>query len=187
MSFFQDPKFFHVGVVVIIFLASLLATYILFRVLKSTANIKNRGVQAGGAIAGFILVFLLLSNFYMKLTEGYNSKPTVKITGVISASNSPPSPVAGVRVRVCAPGNMPPERVLITNTDFVPVAAMQIISFECYAMSNPTGHDGKYVLNNVPADREFMFIFLKGARMITHRLEKVGSDEAIKDFHLKIR
>jgi hypothetical protein len=48
----RDP----VTVFVLLFLLSLLAAYILFKLLDSRATIKRKGWSAGGAIAGFLII-----------------------------------------------------------------------------------------------------------------------------------
>jgi hypothetical protein len=53
-----------------LFAFSLLAAVVLFRFLKSTALIKNKDYQAGGSIAGFIIVYGMLHWSYTQ-TAGY--------------------------------------------------------------------------------------------------------------------
>lgn len=48
-------------------LISLMIAFILFKYLKSSAMVKKTGYQAGGAIAGFIIVFSILMGSYIKL------------------------------------------------------------------------------------------------------------------------
>jgi phosphoglycerol transferase MdoB-like AlkP superfamily enzyme len=43
-------------VFVVLFLLSLLASYVLFKLLESRANIKRKEWSAGGAIAGFLII-----------------------------------------------------------------------------------------------------------------------------------
>lgn len=53
----------------VIFLLSLLGAYVLFAILKSTAVIKKAGYQAGGALAGFLLIFIMLFGSYRELAN----------------------------------------------------------------------------------------------------------------------
>lgn len=55
-------------VAVVLFLLSLLGAYVLFKVLKSAAWIKRPDYQAGGALAGFLLIFATLSMTHYKLS-----------------------------------------------------------------------------------------------------------------------
>lgn len=54
-------------VILVLFLLSLTAAVILFRFLKSHAEVKTPQYQAGGAIAGFIIVFGLLHMSFDKV------------------------------------------------------------------------------------------------------------------------
>lgn len=54
---------------VIFSLLSLFCTFILFKFLKSTAIIKNTKYKAGGAIAGFVILFAALTAFYDSKTS----------------------------------------------------------------------------------------------------------------------
>lgn len=55
----------------VIFTFSLVGSIVLFRFLKSSATIKKRTYQAGGAIAGFILIYGLL---YTSFNSWYKSE-----------------------------------------------------------------------------------------------------------------
>jgi hypothetical protein len=61
-------------VFVVLFLLSLVASYILFKLLDSRANIKRKGWSAGGAIAGFLLI-LFGSWFAVKPTLSIQRLP----------------------------------------------------------------------------------------------------------------
>jgi len=58
-------------ILVSLFGLSLVAAVILFKFLKSTALIKNEKYQAGGAIAGFIIVYGMLHGSFTQLS-GYS-------------------------------------------------------------------------------------------------------------------
>jgi len=49
-----------------LFVLSLLSAIVLFKFLQSTALIKNRNYQAGGAVAGFVIVYGVLHASYMQ-------------------------------------------------------------------------------------------------------------------------
>ncbi len=51
------------------FVLSLLAAFVLFKWFKSTAVIANKTYQVGGAIAGFIIIFLMLFESYVLVEE----------------------------------------------------------------------------------------------------------------------
>jgi hypothetical protein len=57
----------HLIVIAVLFLLSLLAAYVLFKWLDSAAIIKRQGYQAGGAFAGFLLIFGSLTVAHFKL------------------------------------------------------------------------------------------------------------------------
>jgi hypothetical protein len=60
-------------IVVGLFTLSLVSAVVLFKFLKSTALVKNESYQAGGAIAGFIIVYGMLHWSYSQ-TAGYTGK-----------------------------------------------------------------------------------------------------------------
>lgn len=59
-------------VITLLFLLSLTAAVILFAFFKSTAVIKTPKYQAGGAIAGFMLVYGVLYPSYQKISDDKN-------------------------------------------------------------------------------------------------------------------
>lgn len=56
-------------VVAIFFILSLLGAVILFKFFKSSALIQGKTYQAGGAIAGFIILYVLLYHSYAKIDD----------------------------------------------------------------------------------------------------------------------
>lgn len=56
-------------VVAIIFLLSLLGAFVLFKFLKSYAKIQRKGYQAGGALAGFLLIYAALYSSYDRIEQ----------------------------------------------------------------------------------------------------------------------
>jgi hypothetical protein len=50
-------------IVAFLFCLALFGSYIVFKVLKSTASIKQKGLQLGGAVAGLIVMFVLLNRY----------------------------------------------------------------------------------------------------------------------------
>jgi hypothetical protein len=64
---------------------SLIGAVVLFRFLKSTALIKNGKYQAGGAMAGFLLIYGALFGSYAKLVEA----STIRVAGTIRPSQYP--------------------------------------------------------------------------------------------------
>ena len=56
-------------VVIILFALSLLGAWVLFKFLVSSALIKGKTYQAGGAIAGFILLYLLMFYSHDKIND----------------------------------------------------------------------------------------------------------------------
>ena len=60
-----------VGILLVLFAASLVGSYIVFRVLESKTEIKSNGVKIGGAMAGFVLMFLGLVYFSIGIDQGH--------------------------------------------------------------------------------------------------------------------
>lgn len=56
-------------VVSIIFLLSLSGAFVLFKLLKSYARIQRKGYQAGGALAGFLLIYAALYSSYDRIEQ----------------------------------------------------------------------------------------------------------------------
>lgn len=67
-------------VIVILFFLSLTGAYVLFRFLESSAVINDKRYKAGGAIAGFILIYGILFGGYFKL----EANKIQKIEGTIT-------------------------------------------------------------------------------------------------------
>jgi hypothetical protein len=61
-------------IISVLFGLSLLAAWVLFRILQSTATVKNEDYQLGGAVAGFVVILSLMSFTYMRVDN--NSKQT---------------------------------------------------------------------------------------------------------------
>lgn len=72
---------FLLFVVAVMFILSLIGAYVLFKYLKSSALIKREGYKAGGAIAGFLLIYGILFYSFDSLLK---YKPQVwSITGTV--------------------------------------------------------------------------------------------------------
>lgn len=83
--------YFSITIVVIIFILSLAGAYVLFKLLKSTAVIKKTGYQAGGALAGFLLIYGMLFYSYDKMAQSNIEVENAlwTITGTVKRENSP--------------------------------------------------------------------------------------------------
>ena len=98
---------------------SLFIAFILFKYLKSSASFKDKttGYKAGGAIAGFIIVFGILFGSYMKLTSSqndYNMKLTSSLNdykSIVAQNERNPYTVIGKVKKLDNPNN---EAVKIT-------------------------------------------------------------------------
>ncbi len=55
--------------IIIYFVLSLIGAFVLFKLLKSTAVIKKAGYQAGGALAGFLLIYSTLYYSYERMLK----------------------------------------------------------------------------------------------------------------------
>lgn len=62
--------------VIVFYSLGLIGAFVLFKILKANAVIKKPGIQIGGALAGFVIIFVLLFRYYyldsIPLSE-YNS------------------------------------------------------------------------------------------------------------------
>ena len=66
-------------VVIMIFLMSMAGAYILFKTLKATAIIKNAKFQAGGALAGFIILYATMFQSFQSLHNIEETESKLKI------------------------------------------------------------------------------------------------------------
>ncbi len=97
-------------VMLVMFLCSLGGAYVLFRLLKSTATIQKKGYRAGGALAGFLLIYGLLYYSYDRMNKSYEA-PSVAvwtIKGTVQKSDA--ANHKGITVR-----NVPPTPMAITD------------------------------------------------------------------------
>ena len=56
--------------IAVLFVCSLAAAFVLFRILQSTAAIQKKGYQVGGAAAGFLVIYGALYGSYAHLQAG---------------------------------------------------------------------------------------------------------------------
>ncbi|HEY9123221.1 MAG TPA: hypothetical protein PK252_09005 [Bacteroidales bacterium] len=70
----SDPKMFVLVVFSLSFVLSMVAAFVLFKFLQSTAVINNKNYQAGGALAGFIIV---LGASYMMINNLLKTTSTI--------------------------------------------------------------------------------------------------------------
>jgi hypothetical protein len=66
-------------VISVLFSLSLLAAWVLFNVLKSTAKVSKPEYQLGGAAAGFVVILTLLSVFYIQVGSKQNQDTINKL------------------------------------------------------------------------------------------------------------
>jgi len=86
--------------IIVIFCLSLIGSFILFKFLKSSATIKKATYQAGGAIAGFLLIYGLLFSTFKSVYKpsekwtiiGTVIKEDASIHDGITVRHLPPSP-----------------------------------------------------------------------------------------------
>lgn len=55
-------------IVIAFFFCSLMASYVLFKLLKSTARVGGNTRQAGGALAGFVIIFAAMEGAYIYIS-----------------------------------------------------------------------------------------------------------------------
>jgi len=86
--------------IIVIFCLSLIGSFILFKFLKSSATVKKATYQAGGAIAGFLLIYGLLFSTFKSVYKpsekwtiiGTVIKEDASIHDGITVRHLPPSP-----------------------------------------------------------------------------------------------
>ena len=71
-------------VISVLFSMSLLAAWVLFNVLKSTATVTKPEYQLGGAAAGFVVILSLLSVFYMQVGSKENQDTINSLTSQLT-------------------------------------------------------------------------------------------------------
>jgi hypothetical protein len=67
-------------VISVLFGLSLCAAWVLFKFLQSTATVKKPEYQIGGAAAGFVVIFTLLSLTYMQIDSRKNQDNITRLT-----------------------------------------------------------------------------------------------------------
>jgi len=95
-------------VVSVMFFISLIGAYTLFHVLKSFAFVKTAGHKAGGALAGFLILFSLLSGSYYKVVEAQDSAEHWTIVGQYQAQLAGQGKMIEVHIIPPAPRDMLP-------------------------------------------------------------------------------
>lgn len=58
---------------IVYFILSLIGAFVLFKLLKSTAIVKKAGYQAGGALAGFLIIYITLVSSSERLSKNEKS------------------------------------------------------------------------------------------------------------------
>jgi len=72
-------SFVNFIIMIVVFVGlSLLCSFILFKVLKSSATVKKKKVQLGGAIAGFVVILVLLLQSFNAWYEHENDIKKIK-------------------------------------------------------------------------------------------------------------
>src|SRR5271167_3431721 len=75
-------------VISVLFGLSLLAAWVLFKVLQSTATVSKPGYQLGGAAAGFVVILTLLSVTYIRVDDNNWQDQITKLTNELNAANA---------------------------------------------------------------------------------------------------
>jgi hypothetical protein len=79
---FKEEKVMLLLIISVIFLLSLVGSYVLFHLLKSSASITNKNYSAGGAIAGFVILFGALFGAYNELDKHNDAALKAELKGV---------------------------------------------------------------------------------------------------------
>jgi hypothetical protein len=87
LSITSDPKMFVAFIFSLSFIFSLIASIVLFKFLKSSAVINNKSYQAGGALAGFVIVFttsyFVINNWMKTISVTEQKQPVEKVCTMI--------------------------------------------------------------------------------------------------------
>jgi len=75
-------------VISVLFALSLLAAWVLFKYLQSTAAVNKPGYQIGGAAAGFVIIFGALSLTYMKVDNSKNQDNINALKSQLDSANA---------------------------------------------------------------------------------------------------
>ncbi|SPE36594.1 hypothetical protein SBA6_590043 [Candidatus Sulfopaludibacter sp. SbA6] len=65
----KEESLSNLTVVAVLFACSLLAAFVLFKILQSTAAIQKKEYQVGGAAAGFLVIYMALYGSYSQLQK----------------------------------------------------------------------------------------------------------------------
>ena len=115
--------------VVVMFTLSLVAAFILFKVLKSSALIEKAGYRAGGALAGFLLVYAALYSSFQRLVQAEQPWKPISWTVIGTVQKELTSTHEGVIIRHVPPrpftttdasGSFRLENVLLRSTEGLP-------------------------------------------------------------------
>ena len=106
-------------VISVLFSLSLLAAWILFRVLQSTATVSKPEYQLGGAAAGFVVILSILILAYMQVDSRKNqdniNKLTTQLTQALADAAKGAACVAEQSAEVTYSGTVSPAGVPYAN------------------------------------------------------------------------
>ncbi len=75
-------------VISVLFSLSLLAAWVLFNVLQSTATVSKPQYQLGGAVAGFVVILTLLSLTYIRVDDKGKQNTITALNDRLEAANA---------------------------------------------------------------------------------------------------
>ena len=112
-----DPKMFVAFIFSLSFIFSLIASVVLFKFLKSSAAINNKSYQAGGALAGFVIVFttsyFTINNWLKTLTVPLTKPATEQVCTMIGNVRFSDELVSdGIKISI-----QPPSPMTTTNSN----------------------------------------------------------------------
>jgi hypothetical protein len=88
----MDATLEAVAIQIGFFLLSILGAWIVLRILKGTASIKNKGAQFGGAAAMFVAMFILLNRYVPEMRDGILSEARAGQTLTVSTPSGGSTP-----------------------------------------------------------------------------------------------
>lgn len=74
---------------VIIFIVCLMGAFVTFGILESSGVVQDERIQLGGSVAGFLVIFIALSNFYKSQMEKVRDEKVRKLTEELEKEKKP--------------------------------------------------------------------------------------------------
>jgi hypothetical protein len=144
-------------VISVLFGLSLLAAWVLFRVLQSTAAVKNKDYQLGGAAAGFVVILSLSSFTYIRVDNNTKQTQIDKLTSQLADETSEANKETAEAKKAKASLAAQSSQVTYSGTVTPPVQAAYVVLGVTEEMLQPNG-TFEIKSNVKPADLPSIFV-----------------------------